>query len=146
VALDVMKYGTMLGSRLSNYSTLPVALGLFGAIGCGAVVDTEMFSQSNAALVENMGEACDLGSVPDKDHKETYVHDTHPMCQPGYCVGQGGQPWTVDDHGICTCRCDGPAGTGPLCDCTDGFECKELMKDLGLSFSHLAGSYCVPAD
>ncbi|HVW30478.1 MAG TPA: hypothetical protein VHC69_34210 [Polyangiaceae bacterium] len=44
----------------------------------------------------------------------------------------------------CSCRCDGPAGTGPFCACPSGFECKSLIDGLSSS-SDAAGSYCIKA-
>lgn len=111
-------------------------------LGCGDVADLALFSRSNAALIQNMGEACDLGAL---GPNETVVDDRVAACEPGYCVGQYGQAWSGDDQGICTCRCDGPAGTGPLCACGSGYECKELIKNFhGEIDDDLAGSYCVP--
>lgn len=117
-------------------------MGALAVGGCGGTTELEMFGQSNAALVEHLGEACELYPL---SPGEVTVETQHPACEPGYCVGEAGQPWTTDEDGLCTCRCDGPAGTGPLCDCADGFVCKELIKAIGdLVNPHLVGSYCVP--
>jgi hypothetical protein len=44
----------------------------------------------------------------------------------------------------CSCRCDGIAGSGPLCACPSGFSCEPLVQDFGASGDKsLAGSYCV---
>jgi hypothetical protein len=46
----------------------------------------------------------------------------------------------------CSCRCDGPAGEGPFCDCPSGFECQKLVDSYGTSGgAQLAGSYCIKA-
>ncbi len=46
----------------------------------------------------------------------------------------------------CSCRCDGPAGTGPFCDCPSGFQCQKLVDAYGTSGGEqLAGSYCIKA-
>jgi hypothetical protein len=46
---------------------------------------------------------------------------------------------------VCSCRCAGPAGSGPYCACPSGTGCVELVRDLGLMhFSEYTGSYCVP--
>lgn len=45
----------------------------------------------------------------------------------------------------CSCRCDGPEGTGPFCACPNGFECTHLVDDVGLGHAELAGSYCIKA-
>jgi hypothetical protein len=51
-----------------------------------------------------------------------------------------------EDTVYCSCRCNGPEGTGPFCACPQGFECTELVPDLGLAFQgspEIAGSYCI---
>jgi hypothetical protein len=139
-----MMHKTMSFGGSGQQRNLLTAVVLVSVSGCGAIADMEMFDQSNAALVANMGEACEIGPV---GANETVVNDDDIACEPGYCVGQSGQWWTEGNtQGICTCRCDGPEGTGPLCDCGSGFECKELIKDFGLSNSNLVGSYCVPTE
>lgn len=139
-----MKQTTMDVGGLSQRRVGFAALVLSGTSGCGSVADVEMFGQSNAALVQHLGEACEIGPL---GAEEIVVDEGHPVCEPGYCVGQSGQSWTAAEHGICSCRCDGPEGTGPLCDCGDGFECRALIDDLGgLANSHLVGAYCVPTE
>ena len=44
----------------------------------------------------------------------------------------------------CSCRCADPEGAD-LCACPVGFECRELIQDLGLGSEQLAGSYCIKA-
>lgn len=52
----------------------------------------------------------------------------------------------AEDVVTCSCRCDGPAGTGDFCTCPDGFECVQLLLDPGLGgYENLAGSYCIKA-
>lgn len=144
-ALDVMKHTTMVFSGFGQHRAVLAAFVLASAAGCGVIADTELFGESNAALVEHIGDACDLDGI---GVNETVIEDEDSSCAPGYCVGQAGEPWTDEgeNQGICTCRCAGPAGTGPSCDCSDGFECRELIKDFGggLSGANLVGSYCVP--
>jgi hypothetical protein len=43
----------------------------------------------------------------------------------------------------CSCRCGGSQKEAPYCECPSGFECKNLIDDIGLGNSQLAGSYCV---
>jgi uncharacterized OB-fold protein len=43
----------------------------------------------------------------------------------------------------CSCRCDGPDPNARYCKCPTGFTCTELLKDIGLGSSELAGSYCI---
>jgi len=48
-----------------------------------------------------------------------------------------------EDTVYCSCRCAGPEGTGPFCACPAGFECTELVPDLGpLGVQNFGGSYC----
>lgn len=42
----------------------------------------------------------------------------------------------------CSCRCAGNDTEAQYCECSAGFECLELVPDLGLGASH-SGSYCV---
>ncbi len=117
-------------------------LGTFLLLGCGAVSEAEMFSESTEALSEHLGESCE--STPITHHGEVDVADGHPTCDPGYCVTRGGEPRASEGEGICSCRCDGPDGTGPFCSCTEGFSCQHVIDDIGLGNVHLAGSYCMP--
>jgi hypothetical protein len=43
----------------------------------------------------------------------------------------------------CSCRCGGQDPAANYCDCPSGFECAELIQDLGLGSDQLAGSYCI---
>jgi hypothetical protein len=52
----------------------------------------------------------------------------------------------AEDHVMCTCRCDGPEGSGPFCGCPTGFTCAKALDDLGLGGDDVAGSYCVPSE
>lgn len=88
----------------------------------------------------------------------TYGFQGRKGCPYGVgCTTPGGDPVTVpvnpqllarspNDSMYCSCRCDGPSGTGPFCACPQGFECRKLIPDLGFdSGEQLAGSYCVKA-
>ena len=46
---------------------------------------------------------------------------------------------------FCSCRCDGPAGQGPFCDCPSGMACEPaLVASSDDSYAdQYAGSYCV---
>jgi hypothetical protein len=72
------------------------------------------------------------------------------------CLTTDGEPVVVavepqlpdrpaEDAVICSCRCDGPAGEGPFCDCPDGFACQpDLFDEFGSDVGrHEAGGYCV---
>jgi hypothetical protein len=51
------------------------------------------------------------------------------------------------DTVYCSCRCDGPAGSGPFCQCPDGFACTHLVDERGEgSDQRFAGSYCVKSN
>ena len=49
----------------------------------------------------------------------------------------------ADDAVYCSCRCDGPDPNARYCKCPSGYTCTELLKDIGLGSSELAGSYCI---
>jgi hypothetical protein len=49
----------------------------------------------------------------------------------------------ADDTVYCSCRCHGPDPDARYCECPSGYECIELVRELGLpGKSQLAGSYC----
>lgn len=43
----------------------------------------------------------------------------------------------------CSCRCAGADPDANYCSCPSGFECEELLTDVGLGSEQLAGSYCI---
>jgi hypothetical protein len=50
------------------------------------------------------------------------------------------------DTVYCSCRCDGPDPSAKYCECPSGYDCTELVRELGLpGKAQLAGSYCVKA-
>jgi hypothetical protein len=49
----------------------------------------------------------------------------------------------ADDAVYCSCRCDGPDPNARYCKCPSGYQCTELLKDIGLGSAELAGSYCI---
>jgi hypothetical protein len=54
----------------------------------------------------------------------------------------------AEDAATCSCRCDGPAGTGDFCSCPSGFECVPLVEFAlvdGGAENNLVGSYCIKA-
>lgn len=107
---------------------------------CGSVEQTDMFGRSSGALVENLGESCTSDPFTGS---EVVVEDTNEQCMPGYCVVRE-DTGAEAGEGICTCRCSGPEGSGPLCDCAKGYVCEELIKSFGLGSEHLVGAYCMP--
>ena len=122
-----------------------VALGaLVGSalVACGDPSEEEVFTETQGALAKVLGDPC--ASYPIENSNEIDVNDQSPECDPGYCVTRGGVPGASEGEGVCSCRCDGPEGTGPFCACGDGFACEHLIDDLGLGDRYLAGSYCMP--
>ena len=112
--------------------------------GCGDAEDFEMFQRSSQALAQHLGDTCESYPVS-STAEEVDVDDGHSDCQPGMCVTKSGEPGASEGLGICTCRCDGPQGTGPLCSCGSDFVCERLIRDVaGLGNDHLVGSYCMP--
>jgi len=86
-----------------------------------------------------VGAACDVEGPPPGD-REVIVQDGSPSCETNICLHH--QPQA--DAAYCSCRCDGPEGTGPFCACPGDFECRPMISDFGVeSSSHLVGSYCV---
>jgi hypothetical protein len=52
----------------------------------------------------------------------------------------------AQDTVYCSCRCKGPDPSAKYCECPSGYECSELVRELGLpGKAQLAGSYCVKA-
>jgi hypothetical protein len=48
-----------------------------------------------------------------------------------------------EDAVYCSFRCKAPQGNAPVQECPDGFECREMLADVGLGDKQLAGSYCI---
>lgn len=73
-------------------------------------------------------------------------HDVVTVPVPAQLAGtpaQGGR--RADDTVYCSCRCDGPDPNARYCQCPSGYQCTQLVQDLGsgLGSTQLAGSYCV---
>ncbi len=52
----------------------------------------------------------------------------------------------AQDTVYCSCRCKGPDPNARYCECPSGYECTELVRELGLpGKSQLGGSYCTKA-
>jgi hypothetical protein len=48
------------------------------------------------------------------------------------------------DTVYCSCRCRGPDPSAVYCECPSGFECEELVREIGVEGrGQLVGSYCV---
>lgn len=51
---------------------------------------------------------------------------------------------SAEDTVYCSCRCKGPDPTAVYCECPSGFECAELVREIGVEGrGQLVGSYCV---
>jgi hypothetical protein len=54
---------------------------------------------------------------------------------------------TAANSVYCSCRCANVAGKtddgANYCSCPSGFECKQLISSIGLSFEGLTGAYCI---
>lgn len=50
----------------------------------------------------------------------------------------------AQDTVYCSCRCKGPDPTARYCECPSGYQCEELVRELGLpGKAQLAGNYCI---
>ena len=50
----------------------------------------------------------------------------------------------AEDTVYCSCRCDGPDANARYCECPSGFECEELVREIGVpGRGQLVGSYCI---
>jgi len=51
---------------------------------------------------------------------------------------------STNDAVYCSCRCAGPEPAARYCECPSGFECEELIRDIGVEGrGQLVGSYCI---
>jgi hypothetical protein len=98
-------------------------------------------SRRNAEVGRDLGKACGEEELVADGAVE--IDEDTTECD-GVCLrGPAVAPPGTTSAGQCSCRCDGPAGTGPFCACASGFVCEHQLDDLGLGGSELAGSYCV---
>ena len=84
-----------------------------------------------------------------KDEQYCHVPGTEipiavPVC--GQCGASSNR--TADKAVYCSCRCGVAEGEEDdpnfnFCECDEGFECKEIRKDVGLGDKQLAGKYCI---
>jgi hypothetical protein len=110
---------------------------------CGDPAREEVFESSRAQIAGALGTEC--GEVIPDLGNATVVEDRDvPECEGGVCVRRGPDQETSAHRGVCSCRCDGPAGSGPYCSCGEGFTCEHLIDALAPGTSSLAGSYCMP--
>ncbi len=50
----------------------------------------------------------------------------------------------AQDTVYCSCRCKGPDPAARYCECPSGFECKELVREIGVEGrGQLVGDYCI---
>jgi hypothetical protein len=98
-------------------------------------------ARRNAEEVRDLGKTCGDAELVAEGAVE--VDEKTTECD-GVCLrGPAVAPPGTTSAGQCSCRCDGPAGTGPFCACAAGFSCQHQLDDLGLGGAELAGSYCV---
>lgn len=73
--------------------------------------------------------------------------DCQTTGSPSVPVTVGVPPQLVDrppsSAVYCSCRCEGAAGTGPLCACPGGFSCEPIVANVALGGDSIAGSYCI---
>jgi hypothetical protein len=122
-------------------------LGLAACFASPACSDAhnELFESTRASLAGELGDAC--GEVLPVVASEVEVDDDVTECGVGVCLRNEAVAQGSDESpGMCSCRCAGPAGTGPFCACDSGFSCEHQIEDVGLGNRALAGSYCVPSD
>jgi hypothetical protein len=51
---------------------------------------------------------------------------------------------STNDAVYCSCRCAGPDPAARYCECPSGFECEELIREIGVEGrGQLVGSYCI---
>lgn len=58
------------------------------------------------------------------------------------CMSDCSDPAEAARRLFCTCRCDGPAGEEPFCECPAGFRCESVL-DSELADPSVRGSYCI---
>jgi len=94
--------------------------------------------------------------IPGTDGKHCVDGNNKPQACP---AGEGNGLTNIDEISVavdpqlvyrnaqdtvyCSCRCQGPDKTAKYCECPSGYVCSELVRELGLGPSQLAGSYCV---
>jgi hypothetical protein len=96
------------------------------------------------AYVESSSEACGVGPClvfrlqgdPRDNCAPRSCAPDDPDCLSSVCPSQA----DIDDRVYCSCRCDGPAGSGPLCECPGGFSCVPVLEQ---GPETVRGSYCV---
>jgi hypothetical protein len=95
--------------------------------------------------------------VPGTDGNHCISNNGMPPSSPTMCGGAGAlnvDEITVpvesqriernaQDTVYCSCRCKGPDTTARYCECPSGYECSELVRELGIGAAQLAGSYCI---
>jgi hypothetical protein len=103
-------------------------------LGCGD-------SRSQAVEVDDLGAACGVAKVVVAGAVE--VDDQTVECESVCLHSDAVAPPGTTSAGECSCRCAGPASTGPFCACSAGFSCEEEVRDLGAGERELTGSYCI---
>ena len=123
---------------------VPGELGQCKQSVCHKQGDCQVPDNGAMAAKDNAGKACCVpGGGPSGD-----IPVATAVC------GQCSNPRNADNAVYCSCKCGepfGPDGKTELprnpnfnyCSCPDGFECKEVRKNIGISDPLLAGQYCI---
>ena len=116
-----------------------LATGFRGRVTCPYGQPADPNNPSQAAPSSPGGQRCLIPGAP--------IDAVDPPGTGGLVIDVPVNPQLVKrgpNEGVyCSCRCDGPDPNARYCDCPSGFECRELIDDLGLGSGQLAGSYCI---
>ncbi|MCC7538697.1 MAG: hypothetical protein IT379_20900 [Deltaproteobacteria bacterium] len=98
-----------------------------------------------------VGDPCTPENVPMGGFKETevYLETSSLQCRTRVCLvyrfqgvpsGLGMRTQDEEDGVYCTCRCAADQSGARLCECPDGYECREIFQTGG---DGVRGSYCI---
>lgn len=113
-------------------------------------------ADGGAGVASDTGEACEWETFPEGGFRgtELSIETESPACDESClvyhlegdpradCTAGCSDPAEVERRVFCTCRCDGPTGEEPFCECPSGFRCDPLF-DGALAPPSVRGSYCV---
>ncbi len=110
------------------------------------------YGQTEAQIASSPPTGADRCRVPGTNGKHCLNGVSTVACAPGQQnideITVPVQPQLLarnaQDTVYCSCRCKGPDANANYCQCPSGYECTELVKELGLpGRAQLAGSYCI---
>ena len=133
-------------SRTSVSHSFPhwVLLALVVGFGTACVSEDELFVESQQRLAEGVGEMCAPSVAAGAG--EVVVEEGAPECEgTTVCLSMGENQEGLPAGNLCSCRCEGEPGTGPLCACPSEFLCVPAVENVGWGSEHVAGSYCWPS-